>query len=158
MRSALLWYQSQTRRDFPGSPVIKTASSAGDAGSISSEGAKISHADQRNQISGRSNIVTNSIKTLWMIHIKKIYKKWSQTRKWQEKKITGDPCQACQPSTTPLPHYHIQLKISYNFNLLKNLATNSLLLTRNLTKNTGLISAYCVCYAYYILYSYNKRS
>ena len=62
-------------RDFPGSPVVKTVpSNAGGVGSIPGWGAKILHVLQpKNQ--NRSNIVTNSIKTLKMIHIKKILKK-----------------------------------------------------------------------------------
>ena len=60
--------------DFPGGPVVKTSpSNAGGAGSISSQGAKISHALQpKNQnVNNRSGGVTNSIKTLKTIHIKK---------------------------------------------------------------------------------------
>ena len=60
--------------DFPGGPVVKTSpSNAGGAGLISSQGAKISHALQpKNQnVNNRSNGVTNSIKTLKTIHIKK---------------------------------------------------------------------------------------
>ena len=61
-------------RDFPGSPVVKAyPSSAASAGSILGQGAKIPHASQsRNQnINNRSNIITNSIKALKMIHIRK---------------------------------------------------------------------------------------
>ena len=53
--------------DFPGGPVVKTSpSSTGGAGSISSRGAKISHAVQpKNQnVNNRSSGVTNSIKAL----------------------------------------------------------------------------------------------
>ena len=58
-------------RDFPGGPVVKTSpSNAGGAGSIPGRGAKIPHASRpKNQ--NRSNTVTNSIKTLKMVHIKK---------------------------------------------------------------------------------------
>ena len=58
-------------RDFPGSPVVKTSpSNTGGADSIPGRGAKIPHASRpRNQ--NRSNIVTNSIKTLKMVHVKK---------------------------------------------------------------------------------------
>ena len=42
------------------------------AGSISSQGAEITHALwPKNQKQNRSNIVTNSIKTFKMVHIKK---------------------------------------------------------------------------------------
>ena len=60
-------------QDFPGGPVVKTLpSSAGDAGSIPGWGAKLPHASgSKNQNIKRSNIVTNSIKTLKMVHIKK---------------------------------------------------------------------------------------
>ena len=60
-------------RDFPGGPVVKTLSSnAGGEGSIPGRGAKIPRASPPKN---RSNIVTNSIKTLKMVHIKKIIKK-----------------------------------------------------------------------------------
>ena len=53
--------------------MVKTSlSSAGDAGSIPGLGAKIPHALQpKNQNIKQSNFVTNSIKTLKMVHIKK---------------------------------------------------------------------------------------
>ena len=59
--------------DFPDGPVVKTSlSSAGDAGLIPGLGAKIPHASQpKNQNIKQSNFVTNSIKTLKMVHIKK---------------------------------------------------------------------------------------
>ena len=59
--------------DFPGGPVVKTSPSAAKGvGSIPGQGAKISHASgPKNQDVNRSNIVTNSIKTLKMAHIKK---------------------------------------------------------------------------------------
>ena len=54
-------------RDFPGSPVVKTfPSKAGDAGSIPGGRDKISHASQP-----RSSVITNSIKILKILHIKK---------------------------------------------------------------------------------------
>ena len=66
--------------DFAGHPVIKTSlSSLGGASLIPCQGARILHASQpkknqptnKNQnINNRSNIVTNSIKTLKMVHIK----------------------------------------------------------------------------------------
>ena len=64
--------------DFPGGPGVKISlSNAGGAGSILARGAKIPHASwPKNQnIKNRSTIVTNSIKTLKMIHIKKIFQK-----------------------------------------------------------------------------------
>ena len=64
--------------DFPGGPVVKTLpSNAGGVGSIPGQGAKIPHVSwSKNQsIKNRSNIVTNSIKTLKMVHIKKKKKK-----------------------------------------------------------------------------------
>ena len=61
-------------RNFPGGPVVKTSpSNVGSAGSIPGWGAKIPHAlrpkYQKNP-QNRSNIVTNSIKTLKMVHVK----------------------------------------------------------------------------------------
>ena len=53
--------------------MVKTSpSNAGGAGSIPGQGAKIPHISQsKNQnIKNRSNITTNSIKTLKMIHFK----------------------------------------------------------------------------------------
>ena len=53
--------------------MVKTSpSNAGGAGSITAQGAEISHGSQpKNQnINSRRNIVTNSIKTLKMVHIK----------------------------------------------------------------------------------------
>ena len=65
--------------DFSDGPVVKTLpSNAGGAGSIPGQGAKITYASgPKNQnIKERSSIVTNSIKTLKMVHIKKkIFKK-----------------------------------------------------------------------------------
>ena len=67
--------------DFPGGPVvIKTSpSNAGGAGSIPGRGAKISHASwpKKPNHKNKNNIVTNSIKTLKMVHIKR--KKSSKT-------------------------------------------------------------------------------
>ena len=57
-------------------PVIKTApSNAGDVGSISDQGVKIPHASEskHHDINNISHLVTNSIKTLAMVHIKNIY-------------------------------------------------------------------------------------
>ena len=66
-------------RDFPPGPVVKTSpSNAGGVGSIPGWGAKIPMPQGKKQnINNRSNIVTNSIKTLKikMVHIKNILKK-----------------------------------------------------------------------------------
>ena len=60
----------------PGSPLVKTLhSKAGGASSIPGWGAKILHASQpKNQNIKLSNIVTNSIRTLKVVHIKKSLK------------------------------------------------------------------------------------
>ena len=59
--------------NFPGSPVVKTLlSNVGDINSIPDQGYKIPHAlGPKNQNAKKSNIVTNSIKTLKMVHINK---------------------------------------------------------------------------------------
>ena len=68
-------------RDLPGGPVVKTSpSKAGDAGSVPDWGVKIPHASSPKKTKHkkkRSNIVTNPIKTLKMIYIKK---KWSTSK------------------------------------------------------------------------------
>ena len=64
--------------DFPGHPVVEISpSSSGSVGSIPGQEAKISHASQPKnpKTSNRSKIVTNSMKTLKMVHIKKKKKK-----------------------------------------------------------------------------------
>ena len=59
------------KRDFPGSPVVKTsASSAGGTGLIPGWRAKIPYAS-RPENESIHDIVINSIKTLKMLHIKK---------------------------------------------------------------------------------------
>ena len=59
--------------DFPADPVAKTLpSSAGSAGSIPGWGAK-NPRRQKTKTENRKNIVTNSIKILKMVHIKKIF-------------------------------------------------------------------------------------
>ena len=57
--------------------MVKTSpSNAGGAGSITGPGAKIPHASQpKNQNIIQSNIVTNSVKNLKVVHIKKKNKK-----------------------------------------------------------------------------------
>ena len=69
MNHYITFYQKVLTRDFPGGPVVKTLpSSTGGAGSIPGRGAKIPRASrpkkQKNIKKKRSNIVTNSIKTL----------------------------------------------------------------------------------------------
>ena len=65
--------------DFPGSLVVKTPpSNAEGASLIPGWRAKIPHASwpQNQNINNKSNIITNSIKTLKVIHVrKKIFKK-----------------------------------------------------------------------------------
>ena len=78
-------------RDFPGGPVIKTLpSNTGDAGSIPGCGMKIPHSSwPKNQSINRSNIVSDSIKTLKMVHIKKIYFKKKKERRMGRRKRKG---------------------------------------------------------------------
>ena len=66
------------QRDFPGCPVVMTSpSNAEGAGSIPGRGAKIPYAlrPKNENIKNRSDIVTNSIKTLRMGHIENSFKK-----------------------------------------------------------------------------------
>ena len=66
------------REDFPGGPVVETSpSTAGAMGSIPGQEARIPHVLRpKNQtINSRSNIVTNSITTLKVVHINKKYLK-----------------------------------------------------------------------------------
>ena len=60
-------------RDFLGCPVVKTLpSNVGDARQMPRRGAKIPHVlGPKNQNTNKSNIVTNSIKTSKMVHMKK---------------------------------------------------------------------------------------
>ena len=69
-------------RDFPDSPGVKTSpSNAVGAGLTPCRGAEIPHASwpktkkKETKTENRSNIVTNSMKILKMVHIKKILKK-----------------------------------------------------------------------------------
>ena len=60
-------------RDFPGDPVVKTSpSNAGGEGSIPGRELR-SHMSQgqKTKTQNRSNLVTDSVKTLKMVHIKK---------------------------------------------------------------------------------------
>ena len=61
--------------DFPGRPEVKTLpSNAGVAGAIPGQGAKIPDAlPPKNQTQNRSNTVTNSIKTLKVVTLKKVF-------------------------------------------------------------------------------------
>ena len=64
----------ETGWGFPGGPVVKTSSSsAGHVGLIPGQEAKIPQASwsKTQNISNRSNLVSNSIKTLEIVHIKK---------------------------------------------------------------------------------------
>ena len=63
----------ENSRDFPGSPVVKTLpSNVGAVGPISGQGAKIPQScGQKSKTQHRNDIVTNSVKTLKMVHIKK---------------------------------------------------------------------------------------
>ena len=87
--------------DFPGGPVVKTSpSNAGGVGSIPCWRAKIPHASgpKKENINNRSNIVTSSIKTLKMAHIKKVFKnKLSGTSlgtQWGKKREVGHFCRS----------------------------------------------------------------
>ena len=65
--------QSENIWGLPGGPVVKTSPSNAEAmGSMPGWAAKIPHATgPKNQNINRSNIVTNAIQTLKMIHIKR---------------------------------------------------------------------------------------
>ena len=70
--------------DFPGCPVVETLPcNAGAAGLIPAQGAKIPHASRpKNQsIKNRSNIVTNSIKSLLKKHPQQKKKKRRRRRR-----------------------------------------------------------------------------
>ena len=76
----ILWSKEYWNRDFPGGPLLKTSPfNAGDAGSISAHGIKISYALWlKTKTLNRNNIVTHSIKTLKMVHIKKKKEYWDK--------------------------------------------------------------------------------
>ena len=63
--------------DFPGGPVVKTSpSNAGGTGSILCWGAKILLVlKKQKQKTSKTSILTNSVKTLKMVHLKKSFKK-----------------------------------------------------------------------------------
>ena len=71
-------FKNGWKGDFPGSAMIMISpSSAGGAGSIPGQGAKIPQASRpRNQTQNRSNIVTSSIKTLKMVKKKERENGW----------------------------------------------------------------------------------
>ena len=67
-------------RDFPGGPVVGTSpSNAERASSLPGGGNKMLHAlrPEKTKNKNGSNIVTNSVKTLKMVHIKKTFKEKS---------------------------------------------------------------------------------
>ena len=72
----LLLCQESHAWNFPSGPVVKNPpSNAGGAGSIPGQEAEISHALWPKTQKHKSSILINSIKTLKMVHIKKIFKK-----------------------------------------------------------------------------------
>ena len=80
--------------DFPGCPVLETLPcNAGAAGLIPAQGAKIPHASRpKNQtIKNRSNIVTNSIKSLLKKHPQQKKKKRRRRRRINEGMQQGKP-------------------------------------------------------------------
>ena len=71
MKIIVVYIKNAITGDFPGGPVVKTSpSNAEGVGSISGQGAKIPHASQPKNQNIKQNSVTNSIKTLKMVHIK----------------------------------------------------------------------------------------
>ena len=69
-----IYYGIHNRQEFPFDPVVKTLpSNPGGASSIPGQGVRIPLALQpeQNKAKNRGNIITNSIKTLKMVHIKK---------------------------------------------------------------------------------------
>ena len=77
------YHEKEMDWDFPGGAVVKTSpSKAGGAGSIPDQGTKIPPALRpNNQTIKQSKIVTNWIKTLKMVHIKKkSNNRWTSTR------------------------------------------------------------------------------
>ena len=80
--------------DFPGCPVVETLPcNVGAAGLIPAQGAKIPHASRpKNQsIKNRSNIVTNSIKSLLKKHPQQKKKKRRRRRRINEGMQQGKP-------------------------------------------------------------------
>ena len=64
------------KRGFPGGPLVKTSfSNSGGMCPNPSQGSKIAHDSQpkNDNINNRRNILTNSIKNLKMVHIKKLF-------------------------------------------------------------------------------------
>ena len=79
--------------DFPGDPVVMTLpSNAVGTGLIPGWGAKILHFQQpKSKIKNRNNIVTSSIKTLKMVHIKKTFNKKGDLLRQEKGRQTEDP-------------------------------------------------------------------
>ena len=78
-KSSLIFWLVQVQRkiswDFPSGPVVQISPcNEGGLGSVPGWGAKTSPLGQNTETLNRSNIVTNSIKTLKMVHIKNIKK------------------------------------------------------------------------------------
>ena len=77
----LIWTDTQVKNfwDFPGGPVVKTSSSNAEvAGSIPGQGLRFHMPHSQNtKTENRSSIITSSIKTFKMIHIKKVFQKKS---------------------------------------------------------------------------------
>ena len=70
-------------RDVPVGPVVKTAPNAGDVVSIPGGGAEIPHAlwpKKKKKERNRSDVVTSEVKTLQMVHFKKIFNSLSNRR------------------------------------------------------------------------------
>ena len=72
--------------DFPGGPLVKTSPSNAGAGSIPGQGTKIPKALQPENWN-ENNIVTNAIKTLKGVHIKKKNKKKTDKKESSEKGV-----------------------------------------------------------------------
>ena len=74
-------YQTRNYKDFPGGLVVKTLHlDSGGVSSVSGWGTKIPHASWSKDQNRRS-IITNSLKTLKMVHIKKKLKKMKDLQK-----------------------------------------------------------------------------
>ena len=98
----MLQHQEYRKWDFPGGPVVKTSSNAGNASSVPGWGAKILHAlwPKYLAVINRNNIVTNSVKTLKMIHIQKNLK--IRIQKYEKiVNIHGDSINALPQDSSP---------------------------------------------------------
>ena len=79
-----IYYGIHNRQEFPFDLVVKTLpSNPGGASSIPGQGVRIPLALQpeQNKAKNRGNIITNSIKTLKMVHIKKKKKRIHDRRR-----------------------------------------------------------------------------